>query len=100
KDINNGDYIKVRSVNFGKGAKSFEANAASGSNGGTISIRLDNPEGKLAGTCKITHTGGWQSWKVLQAKFEKINGIHDVYFVFNGGEGNLFNFDSWKFNKK
>jgi hypothetical protein len=100
-DITNGDYIKVRSVDFEKGAKSFEANTASGSTGGTINIRLDSPEGKLAGTCKITNTGGWQSWKVLQTKIEKINGIHDVYFVFNGEEeGNLFNFDSWKFNKK
>ena len=35
-DISNGDYIKVRSVDFGKGAKSFEANVASAIDGGSI----------------------------------------------------------------
>ncbi|RZJ20005.1 MAG: carbohydrate-binding protein, partial [Pedobacter sp.] len=32
-------------------------------------------------------------------KTEKvITGIHDIFFVFKGPNGNLFNFDWWKFN--
>ncbi|TCO10648.1 carbohydrate binding protein with CBM6 domain [Natronoflexus pectinivorans] len=27
----------------------------------------------------------------------KISGIHDICFVFKGGEGNLFNFDWMRF---
>src|SRR5699024_8450533 len=38
-NIENGDYLKVRSVDFGKGAKSIEAGVASASNGGKIEIR-------------------------------------------------------------
>jgi Carbohydrate binding module (family 6). len=30
---------------------------------------------------------------------EKIKGVHDVFFVFKGGNGNLFNFDWWRFLK-
>ena len=40
--IHDGDYIRVRNVDFKKGAKSFEAVAASSSSGGQIEIRLDD----------------------------------------------------------
>ena len=95
--INNDDYIKVRSVDFSKGAKSFEANVASAATGGKIEIRLDRIAGTLIGTCSVANTGGSQNWKVQTCKVNKVNGVHDLYFVFKGGEGNLFNFDSWKF---
>jgi hypothetical protein len=96
-DIDNGDYIKVRSVDFKKGAKSFAADIASAS-GGTIEIRLDNPNGDLIGTCNVKNTGGLKSWMTQSFKVKKVKGIHDVYFVFKGGEGHLFNFNRWKFN--
>jgi arabinoxylan arabinofuranohydrolase len=97
-EISNGDYIKVRSVDFGKGAKSFEASIASASSGGKIEIRLDGKDGQLIGTLNILATGGEQNWKTLTCKVQKMKGIHDLYFVFKGGEGNLFNFDWWQFN--
>ncbi|MDP3180721.1 MAG: carbohydrate-binding protein, partial [Bacteroidota bacterium] len=34
----------------------------------------------------------------VSGKVAKTKGVHDVYFVFKGSEGNLFNFDWWKFN--
>jgi len=98
-DIDNGDYIKVRSIDFGKGAKSFEASVASAS-GGSIEIRFDSITGTLLGTCIVKNTGSWQSWAVQSCTVNEVKGIHDVYFVFKGGEGDLFNFDWWKFNAK
>ena len=95
--IHDGDYIRVRNVDFKKGAKSFEAVAASSSSGGQIEIRLDNKEGTLIGTCVIGNTGGPESWKTFQAQVDKVKGVHDVYFIFRGGEDELFNFDCWKF---
>lgn len=95
-DIDNGDYIKVRSVDFGKGTKSFEANIASGLEGSSIEIRLDSRTGTLLGTCTVKNTGGMKKWATVSCKTVKINGIHDVYFVFKGSEGSLFNFDWWK----
>lgn len=83
--------------NFKKGAKSFEAVVASASSGGQIEIRLDDKEGTLIGTCSIDNTGGSESWKTFQAKTDKVKGVHDVYFIFKGGEDELFNFDCWRF---
>ncbi len=95
-DISNGDYIKVRSVDFGKGAKSFEASVASVS-GGTIEIRLDSHTGTLLGSCTVNNTGSLQKWAAVSCKTAKTSGVHDVYFVFKGSEGQLFKFDWWKF---
>ena len=95
-DISNGDYIKVRSVDFGKGAKSFESNVASATDGGSIEIHVDHPTGTLLGTCIVKSTGGVTNWAVQSCKVNKIKGVHDIYFVFKGGAGDLFNFDWWK----
>lgn len=97
-NINNNNYIKVRSVDLGKGAKTFIANVASATNGGQIEIRLGDVDGQLLGVCKIQNTGDWHNWKSQSTKIKKTKGIHDIYLIFRGGEGELFNFDWWKLN--
>lgn len=97
--IDKGDYIKVRSVDFGKGAKTFEASVASASQGGKIEIRVDGVDGDLLGTIDVKNTGSWQNWSIVKGKVKKATGVHDLYFVFKG-EKDLFNFDWWKFNDK
>ena len=93
--INNGDYLMVRDVDFGDGAKRFLAGVASGAVGGSIELRLGALDGKLLGVCTVSNTGGWNTWEVQAAKISKAKGVHDLYFVFKGGEGDLFNFDWW-----
>lgn len=95
--IDNGDYIKVKGVNFGTGAKSFEARVASATNGGNIEIRLDSPTGKLVGTCAVPGTGAWQTYTTKSCDISGATGVHDLYFKFTGGSGSLFNFNWWKF---
>lgn len=95
--IEDGDYLKVRNVNFGNGPKMITVCAASGSEGGKIEVRLNNPEGKIIGIVDIKNTGGWQNWKNFSAKIKKVKGIHDICFVFKGTNGELFNFDWWYF---
>lgn len=95
--IENGDYIKVRSVDFGKGAKKFEASVASASEGGCIEIRIGSVDGELLGTCNVANTGGILNWATVSCKVKKAKGVHDLFFVFKGGNGELFNFDWWKF---
>lgn len=100
-DISNGDYIKVRSVDFGKGAKSFEASIASASQGGKIEIHIDDRNGSLLGSLDVKNTGDIQTWQTLSCKVNKVKGVHDLYFVFKGGSGdNLFNFDNWQLVEK
>ena len=93
--IENGDYLTVRSVDFAKGAKTFEASVASASQGGQIEIRLDNRNGELLGTIDVKNTGGLQKWATVKGKVKKATGVQDICLVFKGGEGELFNFDWW-----
>jgi hypothetical protein len=96
--INNGDYIKVKGVNFGAGASSFDARVASATSGGNIELRLDSPTGTLVGTCAVQGTGGWQTWVTKTCAVSGATGTHDLYLRFTGGSGFLFNFNWWKFN--
>lgn len=98
-DIDNKDYIKVRDVDFGKGAKQFQAVISSLKNNGKIEIRIDSLEGKLLTSCSVKNTGGLENWATVTSKVAKTTGVHDVYFVFKGTGGHLFNFDWWKFSR-
>jgi arabinoxylan arabinofuranohydrolase len=98
-DIDNGDYIKVRNVDFGKGAASFTAGMVAVATGGSIEIRLDSLNGNLLGTCSVKNSAGPGHWETQSCKVSRTKGIHDVFFVFKGGQGDLFHFDWWKFNK-
>lgn len=94
-EIDHGDYIRVRGVDFGKGAKKFAANIASASNNGQIELRLNDVDGELLGICEVKNTGGEQIWKTQTIKVKKVQGIHDLYFVFKGDNEKLFNFNWW-----
>jgi len=98
-DIDDGDFIQVRNVDFGaKSPQSFRASVAAGKTGGTIEIHLDSALGKLIATLRIDATGGEQTWKTLATAVSSATGVHDLFFVFgtNGGSAH-FKFDWWQF---
>jgi hypothetical protein len=95
--IHDGDYIKVKGVDFGTGAKSFDARVASGATGGSIEIHLDTLSGPLVGTIQVTGTTGWQTWVTKSCTITSATGVHNVFFKFTGSSGLLFNFNWWKF---
>ena len=94
--IENGDYIGFKGVDFAGGAESIDLRVASPNSGNSIEIRLDSPTGKLIGTADVPETGGWQTWKTVNAALEKATGVHDMYLVFKGGESYLFNLQGYK----
>jgi len=94
--IDNGDYVKVRSVDFGKGATKFEATVAATASRVKIEMRVDSLGGKLLGTLNISSTKNASDWKAQAVKISKAMGIHDLYLVFKGEGSDLFNFDSWR----
>ena len=98
-DIENGDYIKIKGVDFGTGAASFEARVASETNGGNIEIYLDSLTGTLAGICTVPGTESSQTWVSKSCTVTGANGVHDIFLKFTGDSGKLFNFNWWKFNK-
>ncbi len=82
--ISNGDYIKVKSVDFGSGADLFKVRAVSGSSGGTIELRLGSQTGKLVGSCSISGIGGWNTWQTFQCDISDCSGVNDLFLVFKG----------------
>ena len=94
--IDNGDYIKVRSVNFEKKeAKTFAA-CVGGLKGGIVELRMDQRDGPIIGTLKVPANSQWMVHRTLIKG--KTAGIHDLYLVFKGKQ-DLFNFDYWQFDK-
>ena len=101
-DIHDGDWIKVRNVDFGNTSpKQIEVTVASALRGGTLEIHTDSIKGEMIASITIPGTGGWENWKTIKANISKsVTGVHDIYFVPKGRKGvKLFNFDYWKFNK-
>ena len=97
--INNGDYIKVKSVDFGTGATSFDARVAASASGGSIELHLESLTGTLIGTCAVAATGGAQTWATQSCTITSATGVHDLFLKFTGsGSGNLFTFNWWKFS--
>jgi len=96
--VSNGDYIKVKNVDFGSGATSFDARVASATNGGSVELHLDSQTGTLLGTCAISGTGGAQTWTTMTCPVDGATGVHDLFLKFTGGSGNLFNFNWWQFS--
>jgi|GEM_PF-274855 len=98
--IENNDSIKVRTVDFSTGAVSFAARVASGGAGGTIELHLDSATGTLLGTCTVPGTGGARKWQTVTCNVTGATGTHDLYLVFKGGSGALFNLNYWQFTPK
>lgn len=99
-NIDNGEYIIVRNVDFGaSGPKKFQVCAASVKKGGMIELRIGSPDGTLIGKIKIKETGSVNKYTLNTTNIKNINGVHDLYIVFNGNDpaGDLFRLDWWKF---
>ena len=95
--INDGDWAKYSGVNLST-MKSITARVASKSSG-TIEVRLGSISGTLIGTIPVSSTGGNQNWVSNSANITATTGVHDVYLVFKGGSGYLFNINWFGFSK-
>ena len=94
-DINDGEYIKLRGVDFGKGAKQFNITAAS-TGGCTINLRLDSNKGPVVGTVTIGKTGDVEKYRVFGGKVKNAADVHDLYICFDKVNGDI-RLDWWQF---
>ena len=96
-----GAYTSVKSVDFGKkGPDNFSARVGTTHNSDvTMDVHLDNVSGPFIATVKVPLTGGDDRWETVKTEVkEKITGVHDVYFVFNGKAAkDIMFFDYWTF---
>ena len=96
-DIDEGEYIRLRGVDFGLGAKSFALTAAA-TGTCTVILRLDSPDGPVVGSVNITKTGSAEKYRSFTAKVKGAVGVHDLYICFDKADGDV-RLDWWKFNR-
>jgi len=95
--ITDGSYTVYRNMDFESGAEGFRVSAASATDGGTIEIRTGSAKGTLIGTCTITGTDGWGEYQEFTCDTELCTGVQDIYLVYRGGDGYLFNVKDFDF---
>ena len=94
--INDGDWLKVREVDFGNEAPVLASvQIAAFRNSASIEFYVDTMSGKPLCTIDITGNEGVQQARIAT----KVTGIHDIYIKFVGGENEFFDFDWWKFSR-
>ena len=95
--IRNGSWVAYNDFNFGSGASNVDISAATGRVGGVIELRLDSPTGTLIGSVEVTNTGGFDEFLTFSGAIaNSATGVHDLYLVFTGGNGFLFDVESFK----
>lgn len=95
-DIDAGEYLLVKGVDFGPGASTLTVSCSSHLYGGSMEIRLDSPVGKRAGSITIPATG--DAFQEFRCPLKGASGVHDLFFVFKGNsrqKENLFAWDWW-----
>lgn len=94
-DIDAGDYLTVREVDFGtEGAAAITA-MVKGMSGGMVSVYADNPKGEPLAQINVEANSGWKEIKT--ALRHTLTGKHDLYFVFGGSGSNMMRLDWWQF---
>ena len=99
-DLDEGEYIRLRAVDFGKKApRQFQMTAAA-QGAATISIHLDAPGGPLLGTLEINATSGIEDYRTFTASLtpKAATGIRDLYFCIDKVQGDV-RLDWWQFKK-
>ena len=96
-DIDDGELIRLRGVDFGNGAKNFNI-IASAKGKTTVTLRLDSQKGPVMGKVNITPTGSSEDYRVFSTKVKKIAGVHDLYLCFGNTTGDV-RLDWWQFKK-
>ena len=98
--INNNDWLRFDDIDL-TNIQNISARIACNFTGGSIEVRTDGVNGSLLGTISpITNTGGNQSWVTHSTGLSNTSGVHDVYLVFKGGNGYLFNVNWIEFSSE
>ena len=95
--IGSGDYIKVRSVDFGNdGATRFTARVRAEKTCG-LTLRVGSESGTVMGKLSVEPTNGeWQDFTCELTT--PIKGVRDLFFTYSGRNAANLEFDSWQFS--
>ena len=96
QEIQNGGYLYFPNVKNIKPNSQIVFSVAS-LNSGVIEVRKGSATGALVGACEVKSTGAWDRYQDVSCELKDLIGEQNLYFVFKGGVGNLFNVDSFAF---
>ena len=97
-NIDNGEYIRLRGVDFGAvGAKQFILSAAA-TGSCTVTLRLDSADGPVIGVSTVKPSGNLDKYKSFGTKVKNASGVHDLYICFDNASGDI-RLDWWTFKK-
>lgn len=96
-DINDGEFIKLRGVDFKEGAKRFNITAAATGHC-DITLHIDSENGPVIGKVKVSDTGNVESYRVFNTKLTKVKGVHDLFICFSNSAGEV-RLDWWEMKK-
>ncbi|MBR5682820.1 MAG: CotH kinase family protein [Ruminococcus sp.] len=96
--IENGEYIGFKDVDL-TNVRNIDFRIGSNGAKAVLEVHIDDPNGQVIGKMDIKSTSGWQTWNTQTCSVSETNGKHDVYFVFTGGEGYLYNVNWWRTDK-
>jgi len=99
-DVHDGDWISFTPYRF-DGQKKMTVRASSGGAGGFIELRTGSPEGTLHGSAYIPPTGSWETFQDIDVPLRALpKRTTEIYLVFKGGEGALFDVDDFEFSEQ
>ena len=98
--INDGHFLKFQKLSLDRVSR-LTFRVASAGQGGTIEVRLDQPDGELLASAEIEINGHWEQWYERTAPIKEIKGHHDIFilFVHPKKAGGLMNLDSIHFHR-
>ncbi|ULT57631.1 glycoside hydrolase family 3 C-terminal domain-containing protein [Neobacillus drentensis] len=76
-------WICFKNVDLGAGSRQLEIHAATEGGAGTISVVLDEVNGKSLANLRVDSHYPFE-WLDVEAQLEEVKGIHDVYVKFEG----------------
>jgi beta-xylosidase len=95
-DLNDGEYIRVRGVDFGsKSARQFCMTAAA-KGSATVTLHLNSQDGPVIGSFTIRDTGSTDRFRQFTTKVKGATGVHDLYLTFDKTSGDV-RLDYWQF---
>jgi outer membrane biosynthesis protein TonB len=97
--IENNAWAYYGAIQFGPGVQIFRARTASATSGGVIALRSGSPTGPELGRCTVPSTGGWHDYVTVETQLSGANGRIDLYLVFLGPAGYLFNINWFEFSQ-
>jgi len=95
--VEDSDWIRFDAMEI-VGATSFTASLASQNAGGTVEVRADSADGILLGRVSVGNTGGWNDMQEVSGSITGATAVSDIYLVFTGGSGFLFDIDYFQFD--